>query len=263
MEHPHVATENYGDGEHPNGGTLQTMYRGKASSRVRGHIDVDCANCLASRGCWGEPLTAGSGFIVRRHDFLNTGGRLICQGEPFSGVYLIVSGCLCLRETQRDGAERIVGFRVPGELVGLEGWAQGRFTYTAEAAETTAVCRLSWPGASGTHGPSNALLQRLLAKAAAQLYSSAPPWPGLPAAERVAAFLEDFARRVRAGGGTTGDRVRLPMTRAQLGSYLGLAEETVVRALAQLRAGKRLDIKGRSVVLRPVAGDAEKAREVG
>jgi hypothetical protein len=51
--------------------------------------------------------------------------------------------------------------------------------------------------------------------------------------------------------------------RARLGSYLGLAEETVVRALALLRTRKRLDIEGRSVVLRPVAGDAETAREAG
>jgi CRP-like cAMP-binding protein len=32
--------------------------------------------------------------------------------------------------------------------------------------------------------------------------------------------------------------IALPMTRADIGSYLGLAEETVVRALAKLRASR-------------------------
>ncbi len=226
------------------------MYKGKALRKVRRHVDVDCADCLASRRCWDEPLTPGSDVIVRRQDALDKGASLLRQGEPFDAVYLLVRGCLCLRETMPEGAERIVGFRVPGELVGLEGWVRGRYTYTAEAAETTTVCRLAWPCASGRTGGSSALLQRLLSKAAAQLDRSSPPWPRLPAIERVAAFVEDFARRARAGGADD-DRVNLPMTRAQLGSYLGLAEETVVRALAQLRSGQRLDIRGRWVLLRP------------
>jgi CRP/FNR family transcriptional regulator len=223
------------------------MQRGRALRRVRGYVDVDCADCLASRRCWGEALASRSDVIVKRQDSLRTGARLLTQGEPFGGVYLLVMGCLCLRETLPDGAERIVGFRVPGELVGLEAWVRGRYAYTAEAAEVTMVCRLAWPGASGTAGASSGLLQRLLSKTAEQLDRCTPPWPGLPAVERVAAFVEDFARRARGDG--TSDRVNLPMTRAQLGSYLGLAEETVVRALAQLRASKRLDINGRSVLL--------------
>jgi CRP/FNR family transcriptional regulator len=224
------------------------MYRGKASRRVRGHVDVDCADCLASRRCWSTPLSSGSGVIVKRQDSLRTGASLLTQGEPFSAVYLLVSGCLYLRETLPDGAERIVGFRVPGELVGVEGWVSGRYNYTAVALETTTVCRLAWSGASNTQSSSSALLHALLAKVATQLDRSAPPWPGLPAVERVAAFVEDFARRARGSGGTADDRVHLPMTRAQLGSYLGLAEETVVRALAQLRMEKRLEVKGRSVL---------------
>jgi CRP/FNR family transcriptional regulator len=224
------------------------MQAGNASRRVRDSVDVDCADCLAARRCWGEALAARSDVIVRRKASLPTEARLLTQGEPFGGVYLLVMGCLCLRETLPDGTERVLGFRVPGELVGLEGWVQGRYTYTAEAAEATVVCRLAWPSTSGTAGGSSGLLRRLLVKTAEQLAHSTPPWPGLPAVERVAAFVEDFVRRARAGGSAS-ERVNLPMTRAQLGSYLGLAEETVVRALAQLHADKRLDIKRRSVLL--------------
>jgi CRP-like cAMP-binding protein len=57
------------------------------------------------------------------------------------------------------------------------------------------------------------------------------PWAGLSAVERVRAFVADFRSRT--------DQP-LCMTRAQIGQYLGLAEETVVRAMKALRRSGRL-----------------------
>jgi CRP-like cAMP-binding protein len=68
----------------------------------------------------------------------------------------------------------------------------------------------------------------LLAKSTAQCEQAALPWAGLSAEKRVRAFLDDFRMRT--------DQP-LPMTRAQIGQYLGIAEETVVRALSRLRDG--------------------------
>lgn len=231
------------------------MQKRKILPETRVHAEVDCADCPGARRCWDEPLPSRSEVIVRRQNALDKGAKLFTQGEPFASIYVMVSGCLSLRETMPDGTERIVGFRVPGEIVGLEGWTRGQYPYTAEAAETTMMCRLAWPRSAGRSG-SHALVERLLAKTVTQLAQASTPWPGLPATERVAAFVEDFARRSLASSASR-DRIDLPMTRAQLGSYLGLAEETVVRALAQLHASKRLDIRGRSVALGPGVPTAE------
>lgn len=246
----HVLTKNYWGPRRSCAGNLPHMKRRRTSHNAHRRVDVDCVDCLEARRCWGQPLTERSDVIVRRQASLAKGGFLLRQGEPFNAVYIVVRGCLSLRETMSDGGERIVGFRVPGELVGIEGWARDHYTYTATAAETVMACRLAWPCASVKSVGSNVLLQRLLAKTAAQLDQSSQLWPGLPALERVAAFVDDFTRRARALG-FSGERITLPMTRAELGSYLGLAEETVVRAMTQLRLQRRLDIKGRSVSVRP------------
>ena len=79
------------------------------------------------------------------------------------------------------------------------------------------------------YGRSAALLRALVSAGSRQLERSAPPWAGLGAMERVRTFLEDFRRRT--------DQP-LPLTRAQIGQYLGLAEETVVRAIARFRRRK-------------------------
>jgi len=49
-------------------------------------------------------------------------------------------------------------------------------------------------------------------------------------------FGKDFARQAQQREGARGP-IKLPMTRGDIGSYLGLAEETVVRSLKRLSSG--------------------------
>lgn len=221
----------------------------KLSRRTSRHVEVDCAECLSARRCWDGPELSVADITVRPQEPFAKGASLFRQGEPFNAAYVLVRGCFCLRETLPDGVDRVVGFRLPGDVIGLEGWTLGRYPYTAEAADSSKVCQLPLPRTPQSTGASNALLQRLLSKSVLQLDRATRPWTGLPAVERVAEFLRDFARHAQADSSGR-DSIHLPMTRAQLGSYLGLAEETVVRALAELRRRRRLDIEGRAMSIR-------------
>lgn len=207
-----------------------------AMSRTRGAgPERDCAVCSTSLHCWDERPSRGSGLTVDKSLLLERGATLFLQGERFDGIYIVVSGCLKLRELRPDGTERIVAFRTPGELLGLEGWVNGRHPHSAIAASRIKVCRMK--PSRGNRGADCEWLERLLRKAAIQLERATPAWANLPATERVAVFLQDFAKRMRQPG-IINDDSKLPMTRAEIGSHLDLAEETVVRALAKLR-GRR------------------------
>lgn len=208
---------------------------------------VDCAYCPASRRCWEEEPRPGTGFLVQRELRLERGVVLTLPPGPPLTVFVVVSGCLTLCEKRLDGTRRTADFRLPGELVGLESWARGGDPYEIRAAAASRVCRLTLPRIGHGSG-SSAFLERLLVKSAAQIDRAMRPWPGLPATERVAAFVEDFVQRAQVKG-SSGGSLRLPMTRADIGSYLGLAEETVVRALTQLRQGRRLEVDGKMVGL--------------
>lgn len=189
-------------------------------------VEVDCAGCSAGTRCWSEPVAAGTGFLVQRVRPLEAGETLVAEGAPFNGPYVVTSGCVQITQLLENGAERIVAFCVPGEIVGLESCNLRVHRFGAQAVSSATVCRLRW-GMQGPHSRSTAVLRTLLAKAGQQL-EHAPPWAGLSSVERVRAFVADFERRT--------DQP-LPMTRAQIGRHLGLAEETVVRAFAELRRG--------------------------
>ncbi len=223
------------------------MHRKQNALRAISTAETDCATCLSGKRCWGELALALDSIRGRRELPLERGALLLKQGERASAVYVVVSGCLILRETLEDGTQRVVGLRLPGELLGMETYARGAHAYTAQAASETTVCRIQLPPA-GSGRANVALLERLLLKYAVQPERAAAPWAGLPAAERVAAFIENYAQRAQVGRGTDG-LFSLPMTRADIGSYLGLAPETVVRALGQLRGARRLSIQGRTIRL--------------
>lgn len=194
--------------------------------------DIDCAECPAGRRCWDQVVEKGEGFTVRREVRREPGELLFDQGDEFAAVYLVTGGCVKLSEAREDGLDRVLGFRVTGEVVGLEGLVQGRHGYRAQALEATTVCRLRWSVADGTTPPPR-VIQRLLLKAVNQFEGGLKPWGALPAAEQVATFLKDFATRSQRD-----ESQPLPMTRAEIGSYLGLAEETVVRAMGRLRKAR-------------------------
>ncbi len=90
-----------------------------------------------SRRCWGEKPPAAVGFVARREPRLDPGTTLFRQGEHLHAIYIVMSGCLILRETGLQGASRAIGFLLPGEIVGLENWVGGRHSHTAEAATAT------------------------------------------------------------------------------------------------------------------------------
>ena len=193
---------------------------------MRANQETDCGECRASDVCWQERVAPGTGFVARRVKPLLSGERLVGQGAPFEAPFVVTAGCLAVTELLGDGGERIVAFRVPGELVGVESWSGESHRYSAQAVGPATVCRLRW-SASGLAGRPNALVRKLLAKVSAQLDHATRSWPGRSAAERVRGFVADFAER---------SNQDLPMTRAQIGRHLGIAEETVVRAFSRLRS---------------------------
>ena len=133
-----------------------------------------------------------------------------------------------------DGRRQIVGFASAGHLLGLA--PEGTYVYSAEAITDVTLCR--YPRASFDRLVDSVpgLARRLWAVTADELRFAQDQLLLLGrknATERVASFLLLLAEQQASEAD-----VSIPMTRSDIGDYLGLTIETVSRTLTKLRRHK-------------------------
>jgi CRP/FNR family transcriptional regulator len=216
---------------------------------------AECSQCARSGDCW--PLTPAARLAVQvlRCPPVEAAQSLWQQGEAFRGLFIVTAGSFKLRERSLDGSECITAFRFPGQLLGLDAIADGVHVDEAIALERSTVCRLQWNPAAETDSFS-ALDRELLTRQAfdARAQRAQRQLARGSAVEAVAQTIAAVWRAAHAGTGGTATGaasdpapqfVRLPMSGADLASCLGLAEETVSRALRNLETEGRLERRGR------------------
>jgi len=157
-------------------------------------------------------------------------------GQPFQALYLVHAGSYKTCELAHDGREQVTGFRMHGDLIGVE--SIGLKTYSSDviALEDSEAWELPYPAIlrACLHVPN---LQAHLTSALAAEIRCDRSWMlmlGTLAAERrVAAFLLDVAARY-ARLGYSAKHFILRMSRIDMASFLALKHETVSRALSRL-----------------------------
>jgi len=185
--------------------------------------------------------------VVQRK--LSAGQYLYRAGQAFQALYLVYSGFLKTCQTTEDGREQVTGFRMRGDLMGVESIGMPTHASDAVALDTSVVWELSYPAILNAclHMPE---LQAQLTKALAAEIRSDRSWmlalATLSAEQRVASFLLDVAARHEALGFSARHFV-LRMSRADIGSFLALKHETVTRALTRLGVQGCIAVQWREV----------------
>lgn len=205
---------------------------------------MHCADCNAHDECWPGESERRVAALVTREAVYASGHHLWRQGDTFGGFFLLTEGCVRLAAISSDGSERVLGFAWPHDLVGYEGLASGVHGCGARCLGVTRVCRLQWdPHEESDYASAlaPALIRRLASTAGQALHRAPAEENALRAIER---FLEHVARHIgrREGGSIIFD---LPMSRADIGNHLGLAEETVTRVLRRFVAERGVVVAGR------------------
>ncbi|GAB4354648.1 MAG: fumarate/nitrate reduction transcriptional regulator Fnr [Immundisolibacter sp.] len=177
------------------------------------------------------------------------GKTLFHIDEPFRALYVPRSGALKTFTLGVDGSEQIIGFHLPGEILGLDGLIEHRHQVTAQTLELSAVCEVPFDLLEHAAGRVPALqhqLMRLMSQEIAdkehQLLALGDHQPE----RRLALLLLDLSRRF-ACRGFSATEFNLPMSRQDIAAYLRLAAETVSRAFGKLQRDGLLQVSGRLV----------------
>lgn len=157
---------------------------------------------------------------------------LFVEGDPVSHLYRIETGAIALYRALADGRRQVMGFAYPGDLVGLG--VEGEHVMNAQAVKPTRLRCL--PLATLRHSAARDpmlgfKLYEALARELAATRDLMLTTGQRSAVERLASFLLALSRR----NGQDPTVVELPMTRTDIGDFLGLTIETVSRTFTKLK----------------------------
>jgi CRP/FNR family nitrogen fixation transcriptional regulator len=163
--------------------------------------------------------------------------------EPVDYWYRIVVGAARKCASTADGHRHIVDFLLPGDLFGFG--ARGVRPFGVEAiVPGTLIVRYPRRNAEQL-ADCDPQISREIREAAfdsiARLQRRRVILSRTSAIERVGAFLLEMADR---GHGAPSHTVSLPMSRYDIADYLGIAVETVSRALTELRIRRAIALSG-------------------
>ena len=210
-----------------------------------GNASIECSHCKVRALSLCSALEADEMEALdklARHVAYEKHQTLFDQGEVADFVYNITAGSVRLFKLLPDGRRQIVGFALPGDFLGLSLSEQN--TFSAEALSAAAVCQFPRAAFSELLDVKPHLLRRLHDMASHELSLAQDQMVILgrrTAEEKVAAFLLGLRKRwARIDGSTV--RAPLPMSRQDIGDFLGLTVETVSRMMTKLARDKMIVI---------------------
>ena len=110
------------------------------------HLKVSCKECNLRELCFPHGMSdaelSNMDAVVDQPKPLHKNDFLYRDGDSSRAIYAVRSGCVKTMTESANGDEQIVGFHLPGELLGLDGFAEGVHTCNALALETSSVCEL-------------------------------------------------------------------------------------------------------------------------
>ncbi|MDP6097219.1 MAG: fumarate/nitrate reduction transcriptional regulator Fnr [Gammaproteobacteria bacterium] len=219
------------------------------------NVNISCASCRLNELCLPIALSKAEihqlDEIVQRNRPYKKGDHLYRQSDEFKSVYAVRSGSFKSYVLGTSGQSRVTGFFLPGEIMGMDGIASKDYANSTVALEHASICEIPFFQLEKlSHQLPNlqhhffAIMGNEIAKDQ-QIHTLLSSYT---AEERTASFLLGLSSRYsRVSLSPT--RFLLPMTRSDIGEYLGLTVETVSRIFTALQRKGLIKVRNREVDL--------------
>ncbi len=243
--------------------TNPTMKAIPAASIHRMDKPHPCDVCFQSRFCL--PIALPQDELSRMRDIMQTtirlgkGERLFEAGQAMDKVFSVHAGSFKSVVGSPDGRQQIVGFHVPGEMMGLEGFSARLYMTDVLALEDSEACEIDVRVLESTARDMPTLQHQihcLIGNRLARAQQDQFVLGSMQADERLARFLLDLSERYKARG-LSPDEFVLRMSREEIGSYLGLKLETVSRLMSRFHQAALVHVAQRQVRITNRDGLAE------
>lgn len=223
---------------------------------THGFIKASCSDCNLKGLClpiaMDIPDIERVDKIIQRSRPLQAGDFLFRHGEVFRSIYAVRSGSLKNYLVDEHGVEQITAFYLPGEVLGFDGIGTNSHLGNVIALETAAVCEIPFERLEELSLQIPTLQRHMFQLMSKQIESDHQMMLTLAkknAESRIATLLLSLSRRY-ARRNLSPNAMHLPMSRMDIGNFLGLTIETVSRTLSRLDREGVISVDGREVVLK-------------
>ncbi len=233
------------------------------------HLKLSCSECNLRELCFPRGMKdedlSNLDAVVDQPKPLHKNDFLYHDGDKAVAIYAVRSGCVKTMTESANGDEQIVGFHLPGELLGLDGFADGAHTCNALALETSSVCELPMDELESLCHRLPGLqkqMRRIMGKEVTNDHKLLLLLGKMTAEERLASFLLSLSARMEERHWKENE-FNLTMPRQDIANYLGMAVETVSRLFATFQAEKVIDVDRRHITildmsrLKAIVGECE------
>ena len=221
---------------------------------------VQCSSCNLRELCLPSGMDCGD---IARLDSLKFSRRRLKAGQPlyragdrFEFIYAVRTGTFKTSLDLSDGREQVSGFYLGGELMGLDGVAHGKHASSAVALEDAEICAIPYAilsEMSASNAGMQNVVSRLMSREIVREHSLMMLLGSMNAEERLAAFLLNLSQRLKARGYSPTE-FHLRMSRAEIGSYLGMKLETVSRTFSAFQQQGVLEVDKRHIRIADMHG---------
>jgi len=177
------------------------------------------------------------------------GDAIFQAGDAADNCYYVVKGVVRLTRLLLDGRRHVADFRVSGDLLAFD--SDEAYDVTAEAVTDVTLVRYRRREIDQLTRQSSKLQTELLQITrmdVLRLQNRILQLGCQTAKERLASFLVGLADRGDEEA-EDGCSIELPMTRQDIGDYLGLTVETISRTLGELKRDGAIRVVNRSTIL--------------
>ena len=223
---------------------------------THGFIKATCGDCHLKNLCLPLAMDIKDigrlDKIIQRSSPIHVGDHLYRSGEAFRSIYAVRSGSLKTYIVDDNGVEQVTGFFLPGEVLGFDGIGSKTYAGNVMALETSMVCEIPFYRIEELSLQIASFQRHIFELMSLQIQTVNKMMLTLSkknAQGRIATFLiclsQRFSRR-----NLSPNAIRLPMSRLDIGNYLGLTIETVSRTFSRLHKEHVLSVDGREVVIK-------------
>lgn len=221
---------------------------------------VNCGSCRLNTICMPVSLHIDDieqlNQIIQRGKPLHKGEYLFRANDPFSAVYAVRSGAVKTVTLTDNGEEQVTGFYLPGEILGMDGLATNVHTNSVLALETSSVCEIPFNRLEELSVKLPSLQRHFLQLMSREITQEQQMITLLNknnAESRIASLLMSISVR-NSSRNLSATIFLLPMSRTDLGNFLGLTIETVSRTFARLQKSKLIAVNKKEITILDIPG---------